>query len=38
VPKSDPKLKADLNAALKRVRASGRFDELMLQYFRTRIY
>ncbi len=38
VPKSDPKLRADLNAALKRVRTSGRFDELMLQYFRTRLY
>jgi polar amino acid transport system substrate-binding protein len=38
VPKSDPKLRADLNAALKRVRSSGRFDELMLQYFRTRLY
>jgi polar amino acid transport system substrate-binding protein len=38
VPKSDTKLKADLNAALRRVRTSGRFDELMLQYFRTRLY
>lgn len=38
VPKSDPQLKAELNAALKRVRASGRFDELVLQYFRTRLY
>lgn len=38
VPKSDPKLKSDLNGALRRVRASGRVDELMLQYFRTRLY
>lgn len=38
VPKSDSKLRAELNGALKRVRTSGRFDELMLQYFRTRLY
>ena len=38
VSKADPKLKSDLNAALKRVRGSGRFDELVLQYFRTRLY
>jgi polar amino acid transport system substrate-binding protein len=38
VPKGDPKLRVDLNAALKRVRANGRFDELLLQYFRTRLY
>jgi polar amino acid transport system substrate-binding protein len=38
VPKSDPQLRGQLNSALKRVRASGRFDELVLQYFRTRLY
>ena len=38
VPRSDPKLRIDLNVALKRVRASGRIDELMMQYFRTRLY
>jgi polar amino acid transport system substrate-binding protein len=38
VRKSDQQLKSDLNAALKRVRTSGRFDELVLQYFRTRLY
>jgi polar amino acid transport system substrate-binding protein len=38
VPKSEQKLKSDINAALKRVRASGRFDEIVVQYFRTRLY
>jgi polar amino acid transport system substrate-binding protein len=38
VPKADQKLRSDLNTALKRVRASGRFDEIVLQYFRTRLY
>ena len=38
VPKTEQKLKSDLNAALKRVRANGRFDELVMQYFRTRLY
>ncbi len=38
VAKGDPDLKVQLNGALKRVRASGRFDELVLQYFRTRLY
>lgn len=37
-PKSDPQLKVQINGALRRVRASGRFDELVLQYFRTRLY
>ncbi len=37
IPKSDPELKTLLNGALRRVRASGRFDELMTQYFRMRI-
>jgi polar amino acid transport system substrate-binding protein len=38
VPKTDPELKQLLNSALRRVRASGRFDELVQQYFRMRIY
>lgn len=36
--KLDPELRVLLNGALKRVRASGRFDELVQQYFRTRLY
>ncbi len=38
VPKIDQELKLLLNGALKRVRASGRFEELVQQYFRTRLY
>lgn len=38
VPKSDPEIKALLNDALKRVRASGRFEELVQRYFPVRIY
>jgi polar amino acid transport system substrate-binding protein len=38
VPKNDPQLKAFLNRALKRVRASGRFEELVQRYFPFRIY
>lgn len=38
IPKTDRELKLQLNNALKRVRSSGRFDELVLQYFRTRLY
>lgn len=38
IPKGDARLKSDLNGALKRVRASGRLDELMMQYFKTRLY
>ncbi len=38
VPKLDPDLRILLNSALKRVRSSGRFDELVQQYFRTRLY
>ncbi len=38
VPKSDPEIKGLLNDALKRVRASGRFDELVQRYFPVRIY
>jgi polar amino acid transport system substrate-binding protein len=38
VPKSDPELRRILNAALKRVRASGRYEEIMQRYFPGRIY
>jgi polar amino acid transport system substrate-binding protein len=37
IPKTDPELKLLLNSALRRVRASGRFDELVQQYFRMAI-
>jgi polar amino acid transport system substrate-binding protein len=37
IPKTDPELKQLLNGALRRVRTSGRFDELMMQYFRMHI-
>lgn len=38
VPKSDPEIRTLLNDALKRVRASGRFEELVQRYFPVRIY
>lgn len=38
VPKSDPEVRRLLNDALKRVRASGRFEELVRRYFPVRIY
>ena len=38
VPKTDPEIRVLLNDALKRVRASGRFDELVQRYFPMRIY
>jgi polar amino acid transport system substrate-binding protein len=38
VPKTDPEIKALLNDGLKRVRASGRFEELVQRYFPVRIY
>lgn len=38
VPKGDPEIRALLNEALKRVRASGRFEELVQRYFSVRIY
>lgn len=38
VPKSDPEIRTLLNEALKRVRASGRFEELVQRYFSVRIY
>jgi polar amino acid transport system substrate-binding protein len=38
VPKSDPQIRLLLNKALDRVRASGRFEELVQRYFPVRIY
>jgi polar amino acid transport system substrate-binding protein len=38
VPKNDPEIRHLLNKALDRVRASGRFDELVQRYFPVRIY
>ena len=38
VPKRDPELKQMINDALKRVRASGRYEELVLRYFPNRVY
>jgi polar amino acid transport system substrate-binding protein len=38
VRKSDPQMRLLLDRALKKVRASGRLDELMLRYFPARVY
>lgn len=38
VPRNDPQIKALINGALKRVRRSGRFLELVERYFPVRIY
>jgi polar amino acid transport system substrate-binding protein len=38
VSKEDPELKGLMNAALKRLRESGRFEELMLRYFPLRAF
>jgi polar amino acid transport system substrate-binding protein len=38
VPKSDPQIKYLLNAALDRVRQSGRFQEIVDRYFPLRVY
>jgi polar amino acid transport system substrate-binding protein len=38
VPQTDPQIKALLNAALHKVRASGRFDELVSRYFPHRVF
>lgn len=38
VPRNDPEIKSLINDALKRVRASGRFEELVQRYFPVRIY
>jgi polar amino acid transport system substrate-binding protein len=38
VPKRDVQLKGLINQALRRVRESGRYEELMLRYFPNRLY
>ncbi len=38
VPKNDPEIRLLLNDAMKKVRASGRFEELVQRYFPVRIY
>lgn len=38
VPKTDAQLKGLINAALARIRASGRYEELMLRYFPNRVW
>lgn len=38
VPRSDPQLKMQINAALRRMRESGRYEELMLRYFPLRAF
>jgi len=38
VPKNDPQMRLLLNKGLDRVRASGRFEELVQRYFPVRIY
>lgn len=38
LPRNDPQIKALINDALKRVRQSGRFQELVERYFPVRIY
>jgi len=38
VPRNDPQIKSLINGALKRVRQSGRFQELVERYFPVRIY
>lgn len=38
VPREDPEIKGLINDALRKVRSSGRFDELVQRYFPFRIY
>lgn len=38
VPKNDPQIRSLLNQALARIRQSGRYEELMLRYFPTRVF
>ena len=38
LPRNDPQIKMLINNALKRVRQSGRFQELVERYFPVRIY
>ena len=38
VPRNDPQIRSLINGALKRIRASGRFEELVQRYFPLRVY
>lgn len=38
VSKADPQLRSLINGALRRVRETGRYEELLLRYFPTRLY
>ena len=38
VAKSEPQLRGEINAALRKLRASGRFEELVLRYFPFRVF
>jgi polar amino acid transport system substrate-binding protein len=38
IPKADWQLRSDLNGALRKLRASGRFEELVLRYFPYRVF
>jgi polar amino acid transport system substrate-binding protein len=38
VPKKDQQLKGLINQALARIRASGRYEELLLRYFPNRVF
>lgn len=38
IPKNDPQLKGLINTALARIRANGRYEELMLRYFPNRVW
>ncbi len=38
IPKNDAQLKSELNASLRKLRASGRFEELVLRYFPYRVF
>lgn len=38
IPKNDAQLKGELNGALRKLRTSGRFEELVLRYFPYRVF
>jgi len=38
VPKTDPQIRSMLNAALRKLRADGRLEELVLRYFPARVF
>ncbi len=38
VPKADPQVRQQINGALKRIRVSGRYEELLLRYFPARVF